>query len=105
MSSSCGRLFDAVAAAVGICDEDDMSYEGQAAMLLASSIDEADWRSAKPYPFTLNRVDELLQIDPSPLWQALLQDLKKGCSRSLVASSFHRGLVEVLVTCLIELAV
>lgn len=104
LSSSCGRLFDAVAAAVGICDEGGMSYEGQAAMLLASSIDEADWHSAKPYPFALNRVDGLLHIDPSPLWLALLKDLKKGRSRSLIASSFHRGLVEVLVTCLIELA-
>lgn len=104
LSSSCGRLFDAVAAATGINTEGDISYEGQAAMALEASIGDDDWRSAGAYPFALQRLDPLWQINPAPLWPALLDDLAAGCRRGLIAARFHRGLAAVLVDCLGALA-
>ncbi|MBQ0807000.1 MAG: carbamoyltransferase HypF [Porticoccus sp.] len=104
ISSSCGRLFDAVAAATGINLEGNISYEGQAAMTLEASINEADWQIASPYPFKLNKRGGLLEIDPSPLWSALLDDLVNGCNRSLIASRFHLGLIEAIANCLTLLA-
>ena len=106
-SSSCGRLFDAVAAAVGINLEGNVSYEGQAAMALESKIDEADWQAAKPYHFTLNNPSShknLIEIDPTPMWSALLDDLVKGENQSVIATRFHLGLITVLANCLIRLA-
>ncbi|TQV75977.1 carbamoyltransferase HypF [Exilibacterium tricleocarpae] len=104
LSSSCGRLFDAVAAAVGIHSEGAISYEGQAAIALEACIEDADWRAAGVYPFALQRTDQLWQIDPAPLWPALLGDLAAGCRRGLIAARFHLGLAAVLVECLCLLA-
>ena len=73
LASSCGRLFDAVAAAIGLC-RDHAHYEGQAAMMLeALATEDADI----PYPFDIIDADGLLQLNPAPLWRALLGDL--GC--------------------------
>ena len=51
-ASSCGRLFDAVAAAVGICRER-VSYEGQAAIELEACVDQRVLESEEGYPFDI----------------------------------------------------
>ncbi|MDY6920777.1 MAG: carbamoyltransferase HypF [Pseudomonadota bacterium] len=104
LSSSCGRLFDAVAALAGLCDYDAMSYEGQAAMALEAAIDDTHWRQARPYPFALQQVTTgdgagLWELDPAPMWEAMLTDLIQGQAVGLIAARFHQGLAAALVDC------
>lgn len=94
LSSSCGRLFDAVAAAVNICCET-ISYEGQAAMELESCC--ADLAAVDGYPSFLEHRDGLLQLNPAPLWRELLNDLARGETVALIAARFHAGLATAVV--------
>lgn len=103
LSSSCGRLFDAVAAAIGICRES-CSYEGQGAVAIEALAQQQMLNHPEEiafYPFAVeNREVEggsnLLYLEPRPMWQALLADLQQGISQPVIAAKFHRGLARAI---------
>lgn len=93
-ASSCGRLFDAVAGAVGICCAR-AGYEGQPAVQLEASIDAAALGAAGDgYPFTTASGGTVL--DSAPMWPPLLDDLARGTPTAVIAARFHVGLARAL---------
>lgn len=100
-TSSCGRLFDAVAAVLGLADE--VRFEGEAAMRLEGAASDAmepvgsrEPASRSRYPFKAVAREGLLRLDPAPMWRALLDDLAAGTPVSSVALRFHDGLAGAL---------
>ena len=100
LASSCGRLFDAVAAAVGLA-RDRASFEGQGAMEFEASVDRDCLENEEgelDYPFAIPKLSSgLPYVEPLAMWQAVLGDLCLRTPPGVMAARFHRGLARVIV--------
>jgi len=93
LASSAGRLFDAVAAAIGL-HVDAVSYEGQAAIELEVLAASCDVERAGSYDV---EIDGTGILSWRALWRGILDDLQRGEEHSIIAARFHNTLADMIV--------
>ncbi len=93
LTSSCGRLFDAVSFLCGSAPGK-VEYEAEAAMKLEAL---AGRRRAAAYPFDFDAAAVPARLSFAPAMRAIVADLGRGASPSLVAARFHETLSRAIL--------
>jgi hydrogenase maturation protein HypF len=92
LTSSAGRLFDAVASLLGL--RDSVEFEGQAAMELEAL---AEPRADRIYPTGVTETDGTLIVRTEDIICGVVEDLLRETTPATISARFHATLADVLV--------
>ena len=92
LTSSMGRLFDAVSALLDVCRRP--TYEGEAAVLLEARA-EKGVTGAYPWHLDLSRLPWRIKVEP--LVAEMVEDLAKRRPVGEIAGRFHNTMAEVII--------
>ncbi len=93
ITSSVGRMFDAVASLLNVCHLN--AYEGQAAMAVGFLAE--GFGTNKAYPYLVDDSTTPYVLDWRPMLRLLVEDLSNSMPRKTIAVKFHNTLVEMIV--------
>ena len=101
VASSTGRLFEAVAVALGYAPSN-QSWEGEAAMQLEHAAAGYIHEHGLPEPLSFMHTpasgnQDLAMVDPAALWDALIEEIQAGMQHR-AAAGFHLGWADVWAT-------
>ena len=94
LTSSVGRIFDVVSAILGLCA--DVSYEGQAAILLEQSFNNKQFNMDDCYKFSIYKKDGKNLISLDETYLAILHDKNSNVRLEIISWRFHNTIVRII---------